>query len=913
MNRAAEVQTPAAPARPNPALAALCACAALTLPMISGCSGGGSDDPPPPAVAPQVSAASLVANAGPNGLLAVLGSTQGVTLDGRKSFFRDTELTTRLPASFSWALVSQPGVTTPTGVPFGPTSTALAQVTFPATPDVGTYKFRLTATEGAATDVDEVDVVVQRFVITGLTNRIQMGFSTTTTTVTASLAAGISGTSGTVTFAWSGLLPSPFFKNVAGTNASTLTFEAPRVDELQALPSRGGVLGLWDYSAGYRQLRLTANDGISTATADVVVSYGIPTSGSTNVPVRTPVYLSGGSTGPYAWQFSSFPGGTTVPTFFSAANESLGSTVAATSTARVVWFQPKDPGLFVVVVTSGTTSVAIEINAAEYVTDGLRGTVAPNPDLGQCGGCHGGSIPFLQDQVTGYLGTKHASVADGALQVTSTPRLAYATLGFHLGRTTGAAASTFTASNVGFDDIAASQGSLVRPIDFADLEHRYPETARRANVQCEVCHGPGSFHFGDSEAIAVSVKTDICAQCHASQPREWSNSLHSQVVSSPAGRTACVRCHTAEAALDDRNVSFSYSTNPSAPNPPPSLPVPNEEGRGNTATCATCHDPHSAANEYQLRQAGTTVLVSGDVVEAGNAKGCIQCHNARNAIETPATLSGRSSPHAASQSELMTGTNGGEFAGYRYPSSPHAIPAQFVVKFGADAGKAGQYCIACHMHDTPAAGIAGHAEIGGHSFGMRSKDGATLHTQSCTKCHTVGATTSPRGQEFSVLARADYDGSGGAPQKIQDEVAGLLKLMGGAVTPTAGAPFGTNSAPRNTAPGAVNEYIVALARKVFADANPTSPRFAVGMVSSSGAFKMSLDDGSSVNTPANANGDILYKSTWNYFLTVQDSSYGIHNTEYTVSLLQASILEMHRVLGRAGSPPFVATGGNISQ
>jgi hypothetical protein len=59
--------------------------------------------------------------------------------------------------------------------------------------------------------------------------------------------------------------------------------------------------------------------------------------------------------------------------------------------------------------------------------------------------------------------------------------------------------------------------------------------------------------------------------------------------------------------------------------------------------------------------------------------------------------------------------------------------------------------------------------------------------------------------------------------------------------------------------------------------------------------------------PAGTNGDILFKAAWNYNLVINDRSYGLHNTGYTVGLLQSSIIEVRKALG-LGDPPFVTNG-----
>jgi hypothetical protein len=911
------------------------ACAAALV-AAAGCGGGGGGGGGTAPVAPvPFTAATLVAVAGPDQEIGQVATTKSVTLDGSKSFFRDSSTTTRAPSAYEWTVVQNPGAIAFANLP---TATARVTLSFPAAPAEGTYTFQLRVTEGGATDTDTVNVIVKKFVVKSIADLVQMGFSTSAVTKTASITATLEGTlPANVNFTWTGMPPAPFFKNVLTTataQTGTLSFTAPKIDEVEALPPAPSILGLWAHAGGYHRITVTATDAsdpANTDSEDFIVSFGLPTSGLNVVPLRVPVYLNGGDADPatsYVYTIT-VPGGQT-PTLFNLANQAISGTVNGTqgvytTTQRVVWFQVPAEGQYTAIVervSGGIASSAVFLmTAAQYVSDGLIGTIAPNPELGQCASCHGGAVSFLEDKVSLWLGTKHAQQAEPVFDPANAtiqarialtdlaPELNKATTGFYLARSTtqtavspanNAAASFFTAQDGGFDDLAASKGFYHRGIDFDTFVHRYPEVARLSQTQCETCHGPGSLHFGDSEAIAVSIKVDVCARCHEHEPAQWANSMHRQVVASPSTSGSCVRCHTAEGAADDRAIAYAYNTDVSKGAPPLTLPVPNEEGRSSTATCATCHDPHDASNPIQLRVVGDFVMPDGTTVQAGQAASCLRCHNARRSWKTASIAANRNDAHVGGQGDMFTGTNGAEFAGFTYVRSRHSDPTRFVFAFGPKAGQQGRFCIECHMGATPAAGQPGHDLLGGHSFAVRAGEPGSevVNSNVCTNCHQLGTPwLSARGQEFNTTARDDYDGNGSI-QHVQEEVAGLLKLLGGSEAASEENPFGIVEAPRvATDPSAL---LIRLAQKI----DP----LAIGVETSHGTLWIVESDGNGgekeVKIPATADGELLYKALWNYYLTIDDKSFGIHNTGYTVGLLQSSIINIKAALG---DPAFNGT------
>jgi hypothetical protein len=413
-------------------------------------------------------------------------------------------------------------------------------------------------------------------------------------------------------------------------------------------------------------------------------------------------------------------------------------------------------------------------------------------------------------------------------------------------------------------------------LDAATFESRFPESARLLQVQCESCHGRGGAHIGDSENIAVTVKVDVCARCHEHEPAEWSRSAHAEVVTSPTTSTSCVRCHTAAGALEDVAVAFRY------PGTAPSLNVPSEEGRQNTATCATCHDPHGSQAKFNLRVTGNISLPNGVVVAAGEAGSCVHCHNSRRAFA--AAVANRNDAHPGTQSEMGVGTNGAELAGFSHFQSPHAIPAQFALNDGTP----GRLCLTCLMAASPAPGDPDHDHVGGHTFSLRNESTGEVHQEACLQCHNILTFASARGEELA-FAPADWDGDNVAETSVQNEVQGLLQLLGGAVAAAADNPFGVTLAPTDA-----SALLVRMAKAI----DPA----ATGIVGASGRIFIAKPGAPSnrIAMPATPDGDLLFMASWNYLFVIEDKSFGLHNTGYAVGLLQSSVNALRDRLGEPG-------------
>lgn len=202
------------------------------------------------------------------------------------------------------------------------------------------------------------------------------------------------------------------------------------------------------------------------------------------------------------------------------------------------------------------------------------------------------------------------------------------------------------------------------------------------DVQCESCHGPGYTHIQnpsrDTRPLAsITVDTALtkgCADCHSGvhtpYAEQWAESKHGyggDAYKTEGRNASCNRCHEGRQAI---RVNFNEVTNyvESADTGAASLqPI----------VCAVCHDPHSAANEGQLR---------APLGEPTKDQLCVKCHS-RQGAPTPGS-STRRGPHAA-QGLLVID----EAVGWIPPTFSYTGP--LVGTHGSDANP--RLCASCHV------------------------------------------------------------------------------------------------------------------------------------------------------------------------------------------------------------------------
>lgn len=235
------------------------------------------------------------------------------------------------------------------------------------------------------------------------------------------------------------------------------------------------------------------------------------------------------------------------------------------------------------------------------------------------------------------------------------------------------------------------------------------QTPQLADVQCEVCHGPGSNHAADPENVPLTVDlaASLCGACHQSchglcgedhhpQFEQWSVSAHSlslfDLQMDPSAEDACLECHSTDYRL--------------AAGDPPGLTTAVHD-----VECVGCHDPHGGPHSGQLR---------GEVRNL-----CADCHTMEDAAP------GGDGP-AQPQAEMLHGVGGVDLGGepMQGPYSEHWW------------GIADE-CAHCHVHFSPYGGPDDPVDSG-HDF--------VADLRACAPCHSVDAATA-----LVAAARAEVE------------------------------------------------------------------------------------------------------------------------------------------------------------
>lgn len=298
-----------------------------------------------------------------------------------------------------------------------------------------------------------------------------------------------------------------------------------------------------------------------------------------------------------------------------------------------------------------------------------------------CGGCHDATVETWHD--TGHSGAYASLAAEG--NENNPYCLQCHTVGFDATVAYGDTVLTDNGTNdSGFDDYWPAEND--------------EDTARLAaleNVQCEACHGPMGptiyYHnpeYSFATRIVGEESLSTCAACHHSQIEEWEESAHGMALETHGftieeydeefDRSSCGTCHTSEGFVKEYDADWTDMERPE----PASL-----------IGCVTCHDPHSDANEHQLRNLDD-VTVLYDQNEAavftgyGSGQLCAQCHHARRSTDNVngqiADGYAHFGPHGSPQMDMFLGSGSYEIAGYTY----NRLATHQNVE---------QACVSCHM------------------------------------------------------------------------------------------------------------------------------------------------------------------------------------------------------------------------
>ncbi len=492
-------------------------------------------------------------------------------------------------------------------------------------------------------------------------------------------------------------------------------------------------------------------------------------------------------------------------------------------------FMADEEGRYEVTITATNDKTAKESSSFEVYAGHYVGA-------SNCITCHSGSV--MPDTVTSFKETGHADkfqATYASYSAKSDYCIRCHTTGYD--ETSKAGGFAAAAKQAGWDPTKGSVAGWLKASNLTVDQVMNTPMGDFANITCENCHGPGSVH-----TKALSYEPGVCSQCHA-QELQWRNSGHALTGYKnlhTAEGTSCVQCHTGQGFVTV-TIRGEQAVFPNMERDGLKANLPDPGAMAEIA-CATCHDPHAATEpeknasgatfSKQLRLVGNITMPNGQTVDAKDSASCVSCHADKRDLTYKADyLAGKNTrgAHDDTQADVFYGVTASvfDFGGSPYATSPHAAVVS-------------EACVACHMAANPAAPQGAQADnvqvlsshgalslitVGGHSWNMSGpyKDTNVQNVAACTSCHKELTS-------FNRKANGDYDGDGKV-EGIQDEVDGLLKLV-----------------------------------------EAQLPKDSKGAVVSS----ITKD-----NTT-----EIQRQALWNYAVVKNDGSRGVHNTAFSVQVLQ---------------------------
>lgn len=398
-------------------------------------------------------------------------------------------------------------------------------------------------------------------------------------------------------------------------------------------------------------------------------------------------------------------------------------------------------------------------------------------------------------------------------------------------------------------------------------------TPQFANIQCESCHGaknpagmgaghkpipwdPGKGYLRDANGdyVVTDGKYEYdpaydgsegygCGVCHEGTRHgafeEWVKSGHANqpkaplteddgsgtLAVGPPGEANCVKCHNGQYFV---SMQIKGGDAPAA-----NLEVA-DMNPGMHITCSTCHDPHEAKNEKQLRVGNTenvTIPWDDTVVNGGWGNICLKCHNGRrtrsdynnNVAGTGTSFRG---PHGNAQGALYFGLMGADFGGVPVAydkDHPHRT-------WNADT------CTTCHMYSRPYIDEQ-NPKLWGHDWKPRF--------ERCMTCHTNY--TADQETEFWAWVESFQT------EEVQSRLDAFV-----AAWPAAW-------------------------KNVSDPANPVLN------------FKESAVGAGDGPVVGDAKGDSYRECLWNYKLILNDGTKGVHNPTYVEDLMDKSIARLNEL------------------
>jgi hypothetical protein len=521
------------------------------------------------------------------------------------------------------------------------------------------------------------------------------------------------------------------------------------------------------------------------------------------------------------------PNGTNASTYsWSVLSKPVGSVaVLENSKTRTPSLRPDVEGDYVLQLTvtgGGQTN-------SSFVT--VRG--ATYVGVATCASCHGTSPQVgLSDYYTPWSQTKHATMAQRGVDGLLGPDYDETCFACH---TVGYNKSPL-ATNGNFYAVQQQLGwTLPNPLQVGNFALMPAKLQNLANIQCESCHGPGSQHPG---AESANLDVAVCAQCHQENAEDnqraaqWKLGPHGaddgylSVSIGEAPNASCSKCHSPASFVDYLKGKALTRL---------------EAGR---LTCAGCHDPHNVAmfptEAHQVRIYDTVTLDDSInpstppvLTGQGPSATCMFCHNARRS-PPPTYSSATTLPHESTATDVLFGLRASTNVQAVVAGATNTI-ASVVLQNSAHAGVA--KCINCHMYK------AGDNTVGDHTFSMTDRLTGEDDLAACNQCH-AGVDPVSEFDHKSVVASAlphggDYDGDGVA-NGVKTEVTGLLTNLVNKMLST-GMTIGSGGSHWTSYTNRVNFPVIYAAQR---------------------------------------------NAAWNEFLIERELSKGVHNTRFTVGLLQ---------------------------